>query len=257
MVGANQGVEGMRRGTGRPEAKATWWSRVVVALFVALFLVGCGAEPTPPTSAPSESPTPTGPQSAGAAEEPTAQAALDPVEILSRNVSAARSACAGCGGELKVDAATKKEMMDELLREHSEHQGPPLTRVNAEKSLYGPAGSTPQVAGQSEPAPDVSFRDQEGKEVYRREIKTFDGNESSFSKSFSKYAGKMKYRGEFYIQVKGEVDPKVLMQRFWDDRKGKGALDKYADVYAAFHDEKGRPLGLWMFGARGMGVPGG
>ncbi|GAB1646262.1 hypothetical protein KRMM14A1259_66850 [Krasilnikovia sp. MM14-A1259] len=52
------------------------------------------------------------------------------------------------------------------------------------------------------------------------------------------------------------TDPKALMDAFWAARGDDRLLVKYADLYAAFRDPDGKPLGLWMFGARGMGVPG-
>ncbi|GAB1690832.1 hypothetical protein [Krasilnikovia sp. M28-CT-15] len=72
----------------------------------------------------------------------------------------------------------------------------------------------------------------------------------------STYGKKMDYRGELLIQVPAGTDPKVLMDAFWSARKDDRLLAKFADLYAAFRDPDGKPLGLWMIGARGMGVPG-
>jgi hypothetical protein len=195
--------------------------------------------------------------SATADEQATEEAAgvpENPADILARNIRAARSACGGCGGELNLDEAAKEKAIAELMKEHSEHGGPPLSRANAELALYGPPGSTPYVAGQHRPAPDVSFRDAAGNEVYRREVKTFVGTPKSFDSAFSKYASKMDYRGELLIQVPRGTDVRVLMEAFWGARKDPRLLAKYANVYAAFRDPDGNPVGVWMFGARGMGV---
>jgi hypothetical protein len=181
----------------------------------------------------------------------------DPAAVLARNIEAAHSACGGCGGTLDLDDDTKDKLIDELVDEHSKHtNGPALTRANAEVALYGPAGATPKLAGQGNPPPDVSFRDAAGNEVYRREVKTFNGTPKQFSNTMSTYASKISYRGELLIQVPAGTDPKRLMDAFWAARGNETALAKFADVYAAFRDPEGKALGLWMFGARGMGVPG-
>jgi hypothetical protein len=222
--------------------------RVVVALIIAGTVVS-GCHRAPPIGPASPSPS-------GVVEESGTAAPQDPVQILARNIEAAHSACAGCGGQLNVDETTKTQLVDELVAEHSQHDGPALTRRNAELALYGPPGSRPVLAGKNNPPPDVSFRDQAGNEVYRREVKTYDGNSTTFSKNVSDWADKLKYRGELFIQVPAGTDPRPLMDGFWNARRDDRLLTKYADLYAVFHDPDGQVIGIWMFGARGMGVPG-
>ncbi|WP_305783737.1 hypothetical protein [Symbioplanes lichenis] len=179
-----------------------------------------------------------------------------PDQILADNVKAAYSACKGCGGELNADAATVQKLVKRLVREHSQHKTFPLSAENAEQALYGPPGSVPKLAGANNPPPDVSFRDADGAEVYRREVKTFSGTATTFAKQFEDYGKKLGYRGELYVQVPAGTDVRALMDALWAKNTSDARLARYADVYVAFHDEGGRRLGLWMMGARGMGVPG-
>lgn len=179
-----------------------------------------------------------------------------PEQILAANVRAAYTACKGCGGELNVDPSTARKLVTSLVREHSQHKGFPLSAANAEEALYGPPGSTPKVAGANNPPPDVSFRAADGSEVYRREVKTFSGSATTFAKQFEDYGKKLNYRGELYVQVPAGTDVQALMKALWEKNRDDARLARFADVYIAFHDESGRRLGLWMMGARGMGVPG-
>ncbi|MBQ1049255.1 hypothetical protein KBX50_12385 [Micromonospora sp. C51] len=84
-------------------------------------------------------------------------------EILSDNIRLARTACKGCGGELNLDAPAFRKSIDLLMREHAQHKDFVLTEVNAQRALYGPAGSTPRLAGANKPPPDISFRDASGR----------------------------------------------------------------------------------------------
>ncbi|MFI7025259.1 hypothetical protein [Micromonospora sp. NPDC049900] len=179
-----------------------------------------------------------------------------PHEVLATNIRLARTACKGCGAELNLDAATRQKSIVSLMREHAQHKDFVLSEANAERALYGPEGSTPTLAGANKPPPDVSFLDKSGQEVYRREVKTFSGAPTTFARQFEDYAKKLTYRGELFVQVPPGTDVRRLMEAFWAKNRDDRRLARYADVYVAFHTPDGRPLGLWMLGARGMGVPG-
>lgn len=231
-------------------------ARVVVGL--ALFAVAaCGT--TAPTEPGDTSPPTSGTSSGSPSSESTSSVAeplRQPHEILSNNIRLARAACKGCGGELNLDASAARKSIGLLMREHAQHKDFVLTEVNAERALYGPSGSTPRLAGANKPPPDVSFRDASGREVYRREVKTFSGTPTTFARQFEDYAKKLDYRGELYVQVPRGTDPQRLMEAFWAKNRDDRRLARYADVYVAFHTPDGRPSGLWMLRARGMGVPG-
>ncbi|WP_203998749.1 hypothetical protein [Micromonospora lutea] len=231
----------------------------LVVVGLALFAVtACGT--TVPQVSSDGSAAPTAGTPPGLLPSETASEAAKPPrsphEILSNNIRLARTACKGCGAELNLNEPTVQKSIHLLMREHAQHKDFVLTEANAERALYGPAGSTPTLAGANNPPPDVSFRDASGREVYRREIKTFSGAPTTFARQFEDYAKKLEYRGELYVQVPRGTDIQRLMEAFWAKNRDDRRLARYAEVYVAFHTPEGRPAGLWMLGARGMGVPG-
>lgn len=71
-------------------------------------------------------------------------------------------------------------------------------------------------------------------------------------------APNMRYDGELLVQVAPGVDATAvegMMKGFWGNRSD-ARLAAYQNMWVAFRSSDGRPLGLWMPGARGMGVPG-
>ncbi|WBB47299.1 hypothetical protein O3597_19370 [Verrucosispora sp. WMMA2044] len=232
-----------------------------LAVVLSVVLAGCGTDGGTQPPAVSQSPSPA--TAAPAASEVAASvepesAPVNPVEVLARNTRRAYAACGGCGGVLALSGVELQAAIDSLVAEHSKQAGPALTRKNAELALYGPAGATPKVAGDNVQGYDVLFYDASGKLVLGRQIKTFAGKPNQFPNRLRAAAPSMEYDGELLVQVAPGVDAAAaegMMRSFWGNRSD-ARLAVYQNMWVAFRSPDGRPLGLWMPGARGMGVPG-
>ncbi len=231
-----------------------------LAAVLSVVVAGCGPDGSTPPPSVGQSPPPAtaAPATSGLAASGEAEAApVNPVEVLARNTRRAHAACPGCGGALALSGADLRAAVDSLVAEHSKQKGPPLTRKNAEIALYGPAGTTPKVAGDNVEGYDVLFYDASGKLVLGRQVKTFAGNPNQFAGRLSDAAPRMRYDGELLIQVAPGVDAAAvegMMKSFWGNRTDQ-RLAAYQNMWVAFRSPEGKPLGLWMPGARGMGVP--
>lgn len=236
-------------------------TRVAVAVIMALPLASCGGDGAanqsrPPPAVPASSTvSPPSVPSPSATDPPQA---VDPVEVMARNMPRAKAACAGCGGTLSITGAELTKAIDSLAAEHAKQPGTPLSRKNAELALYGPAGTRVKVAGDNVAGYDVLFHDASGKLVLGRQVKTFEGNPNNFKTRLSQAAKSMANNGEFFVQVPAGTTPqavKAMMDGFWRQRSDE-QLAKYKDMWVAFHDPKGKPLGIWMPGGRDMGAYG-
>ena len=232
-----------------------------LAVVLSVVLAGCGtdsgAQPSAVSQSPSSATAAPAASEVAASVEPEA-APVNPVEVLARNTRRAYAACGGCGGVLALSGVDLQAAIDSLVAEHSKQAGPPLTRKNAELALYGPAGATPKVAGDNVKGYDVLFYDASGRLVLGRQVKTFAGKPNQFPGRLSDAAPNMQYDGELLVQVAPGVDEAAvegMMKGFWGNRSD-ARLAAYQNMWVAFRSPDGRPLGLWMPGARGMGVPG-
>ncbi|MFI7022689.1 hypothetical protein ACIBMZ_08225 [Micromonospora sp. NPDC049900] len=230
-----------------------------LAVVLSVVLAGCGTDSgTQPPAGPSPSPATAAPAASEAASVEPEAAPVNPVEVLARNTRRAYAACGGCGGVLALSGVDLQAAIDSLVAEHSKQAGPPLTRKNAELALYGPSGTTPKVAGDNVQGYDVLFYDASGKLMLGRQVKTFAGKPNQFPNRLRAAAPTMKYDGELLVQVAPGVDAAAvegMMKGFWGNRSD-ARLAAYQNMWVAFRSPDGRPLGLWMPGARGMGVPG-
>jgi hypothetical protein len=94
--------------------------------------------------------------------------------------------------------------------------------------------------------------------VLGRQVKTFAGKPNQFPGRLSDAAPRIGYDRELLVQVAPGVDAAAvegMMKSFWGNRSD-ARLAAYQNMWVAFRSPEGKPLGLWMLGARGMGVPG-
>jgi RHS repeat-associated protein len=128
---------------------------------------------------------------------------------IMNNVSSGSSS--GGGGDAAPAEPAKPAVRDEdvesLMNEHlGEQNGAPLSEANARNALEAPDGATGvKVAGKRGEGSDITFTDEEGNVVLRREVKTIKGTYNSFSQNLSKGADQVEGDGEVVIQ--SEISP--------------------------------------------------
>jgi RHS repeat-associated protein len=171
----------------------------------------------------------------------------------------------GRGGGGSPSEPSKPPIRDEdvqsLMKEHNgKDNGNPLAEVNARHALEAPDGATStRVAGETGEGADVTFTDQNGNVVLRREVKTIKGSYNSFDQNLAKGAKQVEGDGE--VEIQGEISPAQFEEYLTKFRRlvnSRRQTAKYRNVRVRVRNSRGEDVGeSSVLPSTGTGTSGG
>jgi RHS repeat-associated protein len=132
-----------------------------------------------------------------------------------------------------------------LMGDHlGKFNGQQLTQINAEFALTGPSQTAKTVVGgQGVEGADVTFFDYLGRLLYRREVETSTGSETSIYNALRRGAPQVEYDGDVLIQVPKGTEVPVFTKFF--QRRAQAAAEhssKFRKVRVIIRDTEGSTL---------------